>query len=71
MRMPRSLLIVLHKSASRAGIRTRTLGRSQFEEQSLYRSRHSEADIRKILGENTLRVPAAAEQASRKMQSAP
>src|ERR1700751_3994841 len=32
---------------------------------------YSESDIRKILGENTLRVLAAAEQVSREMQSAP
>ena len=36
---------------------------------ALLRKNYSEADIRKILGENTLRVLAAAEQVSREMQS--
>src|ERR1700693_5153935 len=38
---------------------------------ALLKKGYSEADIRKILGENTLRVLAAAEQVSREMQSAP
>jgi membrane dipeptidase len=37
---------------------------------ALLKKGYSEADIRKILGENTLRVMAAAEQVSREMQSA-
>ncbi len=37
---------------------------------ALLKRGYSEADIRKILGENTLRVLAAAEQVSRNMQSA-
>ena len=37
---------------------------------ALLKKNYSEADIRKILGENTLRVLAAAEQVSREMQSA-
>ena len=37
---------------------------------ALLKKGYSEADIRKILGENTLRVLAAAEQISREMQSA-
>jgi membrane dipeptidase len=37
---------------------------------ALLKKGYSEADIRKILGENTLRVLAAAEQVSREMQSA-
>ncbi len=38
---------------------------------ALLKKGYSDADIRKILGENTLRVLAAAEQVSREMQSAP
>jgi membrane dipeptidase len=38
---------------------------------ALLKKGYSEADIRKILGENTLRVLAAAEQVSREMQAAP
>ena len=38
---------------------------------ALLKKGYSEADVRKILGENTLRVLAAAEQVSREMQSAP
>jgi len=38
---------------------------------ALLKKGYSEADIRKILGENTLRVLAASEQVSREMQSAP
>ena len=38
---------------------------------ALLKKGYSEADIRKILGENTLRVMAAAEQVSREMQSEP
>jgi membrane dipeptidase len=38
---------------------------------ALLKKGYSEADIRKILGENTLHVLAAAEQVSREMQSAP
>jgi len=38
---------------------------------ALLKKGYSETDIRKILGENTLRVLAAAEQVSREMQSAP
>ncbi len=38
---------------------------------ALLKKGYSEADIRKILGENTLRVLATAEQVSREMQSAP
>jgi membrane dipeptidase len=38
---------------------------------ALLKKGYSEADIRKILGENTLRVLAAAERVSREMQSAP
>ena len=38
---------------------------------ALLKKGYSEADIRKILGQNTLRVLAAAEQVSREMQSAP
>jgi len=38
---------------------------------ALLKKGYSEADIRKILGENTLRVLAAAERISREMQSAP
>jgi membrane dipeptidase len=37
---------------------------------ALLKKGYSEADVRKILGENTLRVMAAAEQVSREMQSA-
>jgi len=37
--------------------------------EALLKKNYSEADIRKILGENTLRVLAAAEQVSREMQS--
>jgi membrane dipeptidase len=36
---------------------------------ALLKKGYSEADIRKILGENTLRVMAAAEQVSRDMQA--
>jgi len=39
--------------------------------EGLLRKGYRDADIRKILGENTLRVLAAAEQVSREMQSAP
>ena len=38
---------------------------------ALLKKGYSEADIRKILGENTLRVLAAAEQVRREMQAAP
>jgi len=38
---------------------------------ALLKKGYSEADIRKILGENTLRVLSAAEQVSREMQAAP
>jgi membrane dipeptidase len=38
---------------------------------ALLKKGYSEADVRKILGENTLRVLAAAERVSREMQSAP
>ncbi len=38
---------------------------------ALLKKGYSEADVRKILGENTLRVLAAAEQVSREMQSTP
>jgi membrane dipeptidase len=38
---------------------------------ALLKKGYSEADVRKILGENTLRVLAAAEQVSHEMQSAP
>jgi membrane dipeptidase len=38
---------------------------------ALLKKGYSETDIRKILGENTLRVLAAAKQVSREMQSAP
>jgi len=38
---------------------------------ALLKKGYSEADVRKILGENTLRVLAAAEQVSREMQSSP
>jgi membrane dipeptidase len=38
---------------------------------ALLKKGYSDADIRKILGENTLRVLAAAEQVSREMQAAP